>query len=483
MRMASKTLNAKNLEALGSGKLAELLIEVTTGNAVAQRRLRLELAGNAGPDEAAREIGKRLAAISRSKTYVDWQKVKPLMVDLNAQYAAILGKVAPTDPRTAFQLMWRLVSCAESVFGRSDDGSGRLAEIFRGAARELGSLAEAARIDSGTLVDLTFEAVCDNGYGQWDRLIKIMAPAIGPAGLDKLRERVTAWQSEPVSTPGSSDRIVAGLSLRGPIYADEMEANRRRRTATHILQDLADQRGDVDGYIAQFDDDARKAPVIAARIATRLLGANRANEAWTALERVDHDNRHLPSTEWEQARLATFEALGRGEEAQRFRWERFEATLDGAHLREHLRRLADFDDFEAEQRALTHALSHKDVHKALAFLIGWPALDRANQLVTARAGQLNGDLYELLGPAADTLGERYPLGATLLLRAMIDFTLERARSSRYKHAARHLSATETLAARIDDFGSAPSHEGYIQRIRDEHGRKVGFWQAVADETR
>ena len=164
---ASKTLNAKNLEALGATRLAELLIEVSTGNAVAQRRLRLELAGNVGPEEAAREIGKRLAAISRSKTYVDWQKVKPLVIDLTAQRAAILTKVAPTDPRTAFQLMWRLVSCADSVFGRTDDGSGRLADVFRGATRELGSLAQAGKIDPDTLVELTFEAVCDNGYGQW----------------------------------------------------------------------------------------------------------------------------------------------------------------------------------------------------------------------------------------------------------------------------------------------------------------------------
>ncbi|WP_375383372.1 DUF6880 family protein [uncultured Sphingomonas sp.] len=479
--MPAKTLNAKNLEALGSAKLAELLIEVSTGNAVAQRRLRLELAGNAGPEEAAREIGKRLAAISRSKTYVDWQKVKPLMVDLTAQRAAILAKVAPTDPRTAFQLVWRLVSCADSVFARSGDGSGRLADIFRGATRELGALAQAGRIDPDTLVELTFEAVCDNGYGQWDGLIEILAPALGPRGLDMLRDRTTAWQSEPLATPAPSERVVVGWGLKGPMYADKMEATRRRRTATHILQQLADQRGDVDGYIAQFDDAARTAPVVAAQIARRLLAASRVDDAWAALERVDYDNRRLPSIEWEQARLDTLEALGRADDAQAFRWERFEATLDATHLREHLRRLPDFDDFEAEQRALTYALGHRDIHEALAFLTGWPALDQASRLALARASELNGDLYELLGPAADTLSERHPLAASLLLRAMIDFTLGKARSSRYKHAARHLSEAEGLATRIEDFGTALSHDDYIRCLRNDHGRKAGFWHAVADE--
>lgn len=42
---AKSTLNAKNLEALGAERLSELLIELSTGNAAAKRRLRLELAG------------------------------------------------------------------------------------------------------------------------------------------------------------------------------------------------------------------------------------------------------------------------------------------------------------------------------------------------------------------------------------------------------------------------------------------------------
>lgn len=60
--MASKKIpNAKNLEALGAEKLAELLIEISTGNAAAKQRIRLELAGAQSPDEVAREVRKRPA--------------------------------------------------------------------------------------------------------------------------------------------------------------------------------------------------------------------------------------------------------------------------------------------------------------------------------------------------------------------------------------------------------------------------------------
>jgi len=74
--MAAKTsLNAKNLEAPGAELLAELLIEISTGNAVAKRRLRLELAGARSPSELAKEVRKRLTVIARSRSFVDWQGI------------------------------------------------------------------------------------------------------------------------------------------------------------------------------------------------------------------------------------------------------------------------------------------------------------------------------------------------------------------------------------------------------------------------
>lgn len=62
------SLNAKNLEALGPARLAELLLRHTEGNAAARRALRLALAEQQGPLELAQEVGKRLAAVERSSS-------------------------------------------------------------------------------------------------------------------------------------------------------------------------------------------------------------------------------------------------------------------------------------------------------------------------------------------------------------------------------------------------------------------------------
>ena len=74
--MASKkALNARNLEALGAERLAELLIEISTGKSGAKRLLRLELAGAEGTAELAREVRRRLATIGRSRGSLDLQNI------------------------------------------------------------------------------------------------------------------------------------------------------------------------------------------------------------------------------------------------------------------------------------------------------------------------------------------------------------------------------------------------------------------------
>jgi hypothetical protein len=108
--VARTTLNAKNLEALGPERLAELLIEISNGNAAAKRRLRLELAKAQSPGELAKEVRKRLSSIARSRSFLDWQGIRALANDLDAQRDAIVETVAKTHPDEALDLLWRLMA-------------------------------------------------------------------------------------------------------------------------------------------------------------------------------------------------------------------------------------------------------------------------------------------------------------------------------------------------------------------------------------
>ncbi|WP_426034721.1 DUF6880 family protein [Cypionkella sp. TWP1-2-1b2] len=475
--MASKTtLNAKNLETLGAMRLAELLIEISTGSAVAKRRLRLELAGAKSPKEAGREVAKRLTSIARARSFVNWQNRKPLVTDLESQLRAIREQIAPADPTEGLALLWRFMQVATPLFERRDDSSGIVIGVFHDACALLGEIALAAGTPAAALADAALEALRDNGYGQYDGLIAILTPALGAEGLAHLKQRIEVLAATPVPVPPKGEWEAVAYGSGGATYAHQMEERARQSLVGMALKDIADAMGDVDAFIAQYDPATRKVPKIAAEIAARLLAAGRAEDALGFIERAEVDNSRWVSHEWQDARIEVLEALDRNDEAQAFRWACFERDLSPDYLRTFLKRLPDFDDVEAEERAMVYAAAHPGLLPALGFFLDWPSPDRAARLLIDRHSEIDGNHYEILTPAAEALSERYPLAATLALRAMIDFTLTAARSKRYGYAAQHFAECAELASRIDDFGAFETHDVYVARLKAQHGRKYSFWE-------
>src|SRR5215207_84022 len=111
--MASKkSVNAENLAALGAQRLAAILMDLAEHDADTKRRLRLELAGQAGGEIIAAEISKRLTSLKSARSFVDWHKRRDFVKDLDLQRTMIVDRLAPTRPDLALDLMWRFLDLA-----------------------------------------------------------------------------------------------------------------------------------------------------------------------------------------------------------------------------------------------------------------------------------------------------------------------------------------------------------------------------------
>jgi len=441
---AKRTLNAQNLESLGVAALAELLIEVSAGNAVIQRRLRLALAAAGGAEEAAREVRKRLAAIARSTTYIDSAKRKALLADLEAQQQTISGPIATAEPALAVELQVRLLELAEGVLDRCSDSTGAVMGLFERAVPTLATLATAAATSSEVLVEHAAELLQENGYGHFDELIPALVPLLGDAGLQELEQ---------------------ALLKRGAL-------GRLTR------EQLAQGRGDLDAYLELFEPSQLTWPDTAAEVAGQLLRGGRAVQALAVLDGAAKATRIMEAVEWHATRIAVLEALGRSEEAQQHRWQVFCQTLSIPLLRDYLNRLDDFADVEAEERAFAVVEQHPMPLAALQFLVFWPALPRAARYVIAQREAWDGDAYEIYEPAAERLSADHPVAASVLLRAMVVFALVMGRSKRYRYAAEHLRQCERLDARIDDWQGLEPHITFEGRLREATALKWSFWQLL-----
>ena len=471
--MSKKTLNAENLAALGAETLANLLIEVSTGSAEIKRRLRLELSHNLGPAELARDVRKRLNSIRRSTSFVGWRRRKALIKDLTTQAEMIIDKIAPDAPDVAFDLLWEFVDLAPSVYERVDDSRGDVGDVFRNARAQLEDIAPRAGLDPQTLALRVWEVVRDNGYGEFDGIIGLMANTLGTAGLDHLKTLVTAHAETPVEEPQSHAAIqfLRDLRSNGGNYAEEQKS----RLIKRCLQEIAVAQGDTDAYVAQYSAAELARPHVAAEVAELELGEGRASAALAVLTGADLDQRRVDDLRWDRVYIACLLALDRLPDAQTHRWSVFCATLDRDMLRDYLKVLPDFDDIEVEDEAKAHALQFEDFTTALSFFLAWPDLIFAAKLVEDRAEELNGNLYELLTPAAESLRDRHPRAAVLLWRAMIDYALTEGRTTRYGHAADHLMDCIAADLEVTDYGRFPPHEVFEGYLRERHKHKSSFW--------
>lgn len=471
--MSKKTLNQTNLETLGSARLAALLMEVSTGSAEIKRRLRLELSHNLGAGELAHEVRKRLASLRKSSSYVSWRKRRALIKDLSTQRAMIVDKIAPEDPTAAFDLLWQFVDLAPSILARVDDSKGEVGDVFREALGHFEHFAPHADVDAEALATRVWEAVQDNGHGEWDGLIALIAPALGSSGLTALEGLVQAFADTPLDDGAPEHEAIVFLrQLRG---GSNYAAKQKAAFVKARLQEIATAAGNSSAYIATYSDDDLRTKPIAAEVAHLMLSEGQAEQAFEVLKAAADDGGRKGRGAWDDAYIACLTQLGREDEAQAHRKACFMSDLDVTHLRDHLKRLPDFDDVEAEIAAKEHVLGYPNTSMALRFCLDWPDLLTAAQVVEVRADDLDADNIALLTAVAEALRARHPLAAIRVWRAMITAALEQNRSSRYALAAEQLADCAAVDGDLEDYGDLPTHAEFMQRLQGRHGGKASFW--------
>ncbi|MGU3668052.1 DUF6880 family protein [Methylobacterium sp. A49B] len=475
------TPSPETLAALGPDRLIDLILGETARNPTFKKLVSAALASLQGPDAVAAIVDRRLTALEGAQGYIDWQKRRVFAADLNALVTVILTELRPLDPGAALDRLRRFLDGADAVLNRVDDGNGTVQGIFDRASVAFveiaGALpaAEAERVALGLVAGFAADPLGPLGV-----VLADVIPRLPTDALADIDAQLAA--SDAVTGKGGDPRKAA--------------THHRQAARIQILrlrQAIADRRGDPDAFIA-LERAMLPGRENRAEIGRRLLAAKRPAEALDWIRRMQDPGLRLatradliagfdprgPERERQALEIEILDALDRTDEAQALRWTRFERELDAPMLRTYLAKLPDFEDEEALQRALDLAEAFPQPHRALAFLVGWPDLNRAARLVIERPSVWQGDQYALLAPAADALASHHPAAATILYRRLLDGILEGGRSAAYAHAARYLLELDGLAGRLETGAVNPEPGAYRERLRRDHGRKHAFWGLVRD---
>lgn len=456
---STTSVTQANLERLGAPRLASLLMEQAKRDRAFRERLALAIAAEAGADELAAQIERRLIALSHlsRRSRIGDAREREIEHEIVSLRDVIVDDVAPTLPGRAIDLLRRFIAVGPAIIALASEGE-RLAAAFDKAEDDLALLwAKHPARDIGAVVDW----VIDRIEQDQERAINIRryVPALGEAGLRRLADRVGAEF-------GALPREAVGLRWAHTI-GRHYDARVRAMVLRQILRQIADALGDVDALIA-VESEFHPTEIDAPAIAARLLAAGRAGDALSWLD----DPRFARATHNATAlRLETLEALGRRDDAQALRLSSFERTLDAALLRDYLKRLPDFTDADAEKRILAQVAAHRSAGEALAFLVAWPDLDGAAALVDARLGELRPVPPDVLLDAAARLRESHPSQAVALIRAAAPTILDSGFAHHYAALARAMVEARDLPPPAE----GETHDGWIDDLRQRHHRRDAFW--------
>jgi hypothetical protein len=406
---ALKKVTAENLASLGVERLAEILVEVASTRVDLKRRLRMELAAGLGAQHLAPEIDKRLNAFETSRGEVTWRQKPAFIRDLDA-LRGLVSRLAENEPDAATERLWRFMATAEPVARRVRERDEAVEAVYLRAAADLG-LALSGR-DPRLTANHLVEAAKGKpqAWAQWlPSVLANVPPATAASGLVQA-------QAASVTAPGWM----------------------------LVVRHFADAAGDVAAFQSTFSPAALASPETAVAIARRHLAAGQVEAAGAALRLAAPKPKGLlgrlpaPDFDWETAWIDYLDQAGETDAAQAVRQASFRRTLDIGRAKAFISKLPDFDDVEAEAEAFAFAAKHADFELGLEFLMAWPALAEASQMIEARPGDIDLD-PEKAELWAGKLRRRFPVAAHLLLR--------RAAAKAFKR--RELKTSERLTQEAD----------------------------------
>ena len=404
-RTGDEKLTVEEVERLGARRLAEIVVKHCYRDEGLLQTVRIALAASAPGDVLVETLAAEIDAIRMDRRSYGYRESATLAHELDRIREGISAELLPVHPRAAAELLGRLIRLDASVFERSDDSDGVIGDAISEAVRDCGrAWAAVAERDPKMLAAEVLDLFTTDEYGTRSEVIIAFATALGASGLDEL-ERMAREQLDHGPAGEHHDLAIA-------------------------LENIADARGDVDGYIAARRLAGSEATAVK-EIAERLVAAGRLDEALHWAERAD-----VPALERGNIALLKvdiLDRLGRTEDAQAVRWSIFATSLSSDILAEYLGRVPEVDTDEARQMAIAAARGHPDVHRALP-LVADLAPDIAAELVHRRLDEIQGEVYLVLRPVADRLAETHPVAAILLYREMADAVLRNGQSPQYDYA-------------------------------------------------
>lgn len=412
------------------------------------------------PQALAQQLKKRIQAIKRGKTFIDYRHSFAFSQQLDALLVDI-ASLLQAEPELTFGLIDQFMASHQQVYARCDDSSGSIGECYRAGVDVWLSAASRWR-QLGTKCKLNWPAELlsrhnDNGYAVWDQLISASADLLTTQELQQM-----AWCFEADFKRAQDNNTEVFVSY------PQLTASCGLAAVASALKDVALYEKSVLLHSAE-PNELQKQSIVQFCLAVK--------DGTAALKWLD-----APwSNEAARVRLLdnTLELLGRDKDLLALRRQVYDKQPDNDNLQALLAVLPPQEQTAVQQQAVSRAQQLDNTTLAISSLIALQALpEAAEQLLLRQHSLTTVSYYDLQAWAKAFIPAKQELAAILCYRVLLEDILQAARSKAYHHAASYYKQLAKLDAQIDSYQALPDWAEYQVLIRQQHGRKSAFWRHI-----
>jgi hypothetical protein len=361
-------------------------------------------------------------------------------------------KAGIDDPLTGAELVAAFFGTDKGIFGRCDDSSGRIGDIFRFEAKELFTEYASRCGDKEKIAKIILRLNRTDDYGIRDKLVACAGECLPETVI---RSMISEFQKR----------------------AGKEEDERKKCHHLRLVESLARQIKDA----RLFEETRREAwgelsTAAFIDIAEVYLESGEVETAYSWIMKIPQGET-FQADERDQLLLEIYRQQGNTEKLTNLLYRRFRACHSVNSLQKLLEVIGHDQRDEviaAETALILKSTTFKE--SDAGFMITTGKIDAAETYLLGRAEQLNGDHYGSLLPLAETMAsENRNLAASLLYRSLLLSILKRGHTKAYPYGIRYLKKLDKLSETITDWQNFDNHKVFKAQILLTHGRKRSFW--------
>ena len=452
--MTSHELRAK-LEEVDREQLASLITQLADeDNGIRDRAEALALRGD--PTAHADALRQRLERWKRGRHFISYSESTAFARQLDTWLDELEEELLAVNPEATLKLADAFIRSDRRIIDRSDDSNGSIGGAYRRACGLW--LRAAARLGaSPTWVDRLHDLHADNGYGVRDALLDDAGTLLSELELRRLATIYEQeYRTEAKRTTGAPYRSLAPAAAMGQVARAAGDAELYQRSVRlHSPQPNSLQALEIAKQYIRFGPVDKAVPWL-----TGAAGSGRD------VDRLD-------------LLAEAYEKLGDRSGLLEVRRKLWENTLSPEAFCEYIALLPPSKHEEARGHAVEKASHSDDVVMGTSLLLSLGESASAEALMWRLRDRLVDAYYtHLIDLGKQCEAAECAVGAVLCLRALTDQILAAGRTKTYRYAKRYLDRLGALDGRVSDYRDIPDHRGYLEHLREAHGRKRSFWKLV-----